>query len=172
VQEYAEVACCFASVEVGGYVFQMSQKRWKWLVVAGVLWVGTQACNDEASESGQESPGVGGGPSGSGGEHEPTGSGGLIPSGGHASGGTALGGTGFGGASEGGMGGELPVDARCSQDPFVNTNGAGGTCGAHFVRYSFNSETGACEQFAYTGCHGSDNNFGTLALCEAACVRN
>lgn len=45
-----------------------------------------------------------------------------------------------------------------------------GPCKAKMRRYFFNSETGQCEMFAYGGCRGNANNFGTLVECQRTCM--
>ncbi|CAC5420354.1 unnamed protein product [Mytilus coruscus] len=49
-----------------------------------------------------------------------------------------------------------PVTGRCRQGS------------ASFQRFYYNSKTGQCEQFIY-GCGGNDNNFQSIAECQAAC---
>ncbi|MCB1744157.1 MAG: hypothetical protein KDK91_27555, partial [Gammaproteobacteria bacterium] len=44
-----------------------------------------------------------------------------------------------------------------------------GPCKAHLPRWYHNEQSGRCERFIYGGCAGNDNNFATLAACEAAC---
>ena len=46
-----------------------------------------------------------------------------------------------------------------------------GHCSKHFLRYYFNSKTGQCEEFVYTGCGGNDNRFSTKQKCEQACKK-
>lgn len=45
-----------------------------------------------------------------------------------------------------------------------------GNCKATIPRYYFNRVTQMCEQFAYTGCKGNDNNFQVLDDCQHLCV--
>ncbi|XP_071826356.1 uncharacterized protein [Apostichopus japonicus] len=45
-----------------------------------------------------------------------------------------------------------------------------GPCSATFVRFSFDSITGACQQFNYGGCLGGANRFDTMVQCEATCI--
>lgn len=44
-----------------------------------------------------------------------------------------------------------------------------GDCQAAIPRYYFNKNTGNCQLFIYGGCGGNENNFITLAACQAAC---
>lgn len=44
-----------------------------------------------------------------------------------------------------------------------------GPCKAYFQRYFYNTTSKQCEQFIYGGCHGNDNNFETVELCETKC---
>jgi hypothetical protein len=37
------------------------------------------------------------------------------------------------------------------------------------MRYYFNSKSGKCELFTYSGCYGNSNNFQTLEACENKC---
>ena len=45
-----------------------------------------------------------------------------------------------------------------------------GPCECYWPRYYYNATTGCCEEFIYGCCEGNENNFLTLAECEAACV--
>ncbi|KAL6256932.1 hypothetical protein P5V15_011867 [Pogonomyrmex californicus] len=45
-----------------------------------------------------------------------------------------------------------------------------GLCRAYITRYGYNSISGQCERFIYTGCQGNANNFKSMALCEEACM--
>ncbi|MGB2987353.1 MAG: BPTI/Kunitz-type proteinase inhibitor domain-containing protein [Phycisphaerae bacterium] len=45
-----------------------------------------------------------------------------------------------------------------------------GPCECYWPRYYYNASTGYCEVFIYGCCEGNENNFLTLAECEAACV--
>ena len=45
-----------------------------------------------------------------------------------------------------------------------------GTCRAAIPRWSFNGDTGACEEFSYGGCNGSANNFESQSEYSAACL--
>jgi hypothetical protein len=45
-----------------------------------------------------------------------------------------------------------------------------GPCECYWPRYYYNASTGYCEIFIYGCCEGNENNFLTLAECEAACV--
>uniref|UniRef100_A0A1D0BND9 U13-hexatoxin-Hi1a n=1 Tax=Hadronyche infensa TaxID=153481 RepID=TD1A_HADIN len=44
-----------------------------------------------------------------------------------------------------------------------------GNCGSQLYPYYFNSQSGKCERFMYTGCGKNDNNFGYLFECERTC---
>ena len=44
-----------------------------------------------------------------------------------------------------------------------------GDCDGIFPRYSFNSDSGQCEQFIFGGCGGNDNNFETIEQCQQTC---
>ena len=44
-----------------------------------------------------------------------------------------------------------------------------GDCDGFFPRYSFNSDSGQCEQFIFGGCGGNDNNFETIEQCQQTC---
>ena len=45
-----------------------------------------------------------------------------------------------------------------------------GPCLCYSPRYHYHATTGRCEVFIYGCCEGNENNFLTLADCEAACV--
>ncbi|KFD56207.1 hypothetical protein M514_02985, partial [Trichuris suis] len=44
-----------------------------------------------------------------------------------------------------------------------------GNCLGRFRKYFYNSLTGQCEMFIYSGCGGNDNKFETIEECEARC---
>uniref|UniRef100_A0A0K0EE57 BPTI/Kunitz inhibitor domain-containing protein n=1 Tax=Strongyloides stercoralis TaxID=6248 RepID=A0A0K0EE57_STRER len=44
-----------------------------------------------------------------------------------------------------------------------------GSCNAPTIRYYYDSVTGECRNFQYSGCGGNKNNFQTLASCQANC---
>eukprot|EP00731_Ephydatia_muelleri_P003187 Em0001g3187a len=44
-----------------------------------------------------------------------------------------------------------------------------GPCKAHMIRYFYNVESAACEQFVYGGCLGNANNFKSREECEKSC---
>ncbi|XP_036357639.1 BPTI/Kunitz domain-containing protein 4-like [Octopus sinensis] len=44
-----------------------------------------------------------------------------------------------------------------------------GLCRARMLRYFFNSQSGHCEIFSYSGCQGNENNFETKEECEQSC---
>ncbi|KAM7540797.1 hypothetical protein Aperf_G00000044610 [Anoplocephala perfoliata] len=45
-----------------------------------------------------------------------------------------------------------------------------GNCGAYLQRWGFDSTSGKCIQFIYSGCGGSANNFETKEACEQKCL--
>ncbi|KAG8181904.1 hypothetical protein JTE90_026062 [Oedothorax gibbosus] len=45
-----------------------------------------------------------------------------------------------------------------------------GNCSAFFVRFYFDSITGQCRRFFYSGCNGNRNNFKTLRECNRTCT--
>lgn len=47
-----------------------------------------------------------------------------------------------------------------------------GTCGGNMARFAFNTVTGQCEAFTYTGCGGNANMFTTLLGCQQTCESN
>ncbi|EDO49205.1 predicted protein, partial [Nematostella vectensis] len=42
-------------------------------------------------------------------------------------------------------------------------------CTSHLPKFSFNSQTGQCQQLAYNGCLGNLNNFDTAEECQNTC---
>ncbi|XP_040045361.2 tissue factor pathway inhibitor 2 [Gasterosteus aculeatus] len=46
-----------------------------------------------------------------------------------------------------------------------------GRCSASFPRYYYNTATKACEEFIYSGCGGSSNNFVSKQICMDVCVK-
>ncbi|KAM9385345.1 tissue factor pathway inhibitor 2 [Pholidichthys leucotaenia] len=46
-----------------------------------------------------------------------------------------------------------------------------GKCSASITRYYYSRATKKCEEFLYTGCGGSSNNFVSLQSCSDVCVR-
>ncbi|EPB72030.1 Kunitz/Bovine pancreatic trypsin inhibitor domain protein [Ancylostoma ceylanicum] len=44
-------------------------------------------------------------------------------------------------------------------------------CTANIVRFTYNDETPACEEFKYDGCSHSPNNFETLEECQKECLK-
>ncbi|XP_023333697.1 papilin [Eurytemora carolleeae] len=60
----------------------------------------------------------------------------------------------------------------CSPDnkiPVCNKPKAEGACTGDFKRWFFNSKSGVCEEFSYSGCLGNNNRFMSKDLCENAC---
>lgn len=47
-----------------------------------------------------------------------------------------------------------------------------GNCKALIVRYFYNFNTQACEEFSYGGCGGNDNNFDSIEDCSESCKAN
>ena len=45
-----------------------------------------------------------------------------------------------------------------------------GPCRAAKPRWFFSKQSGSCEQFLYGGCRGNNNNFASVAECEARCA--
>nr|CUU99114.1 hypothetical transcript [Hymenolepis microstoma] len=62
------------------------------------------------------------------------------------------------------IGGDVP-----SPNPKCRMPIAAGSCFAHIISYGYNSRTGRCEQFFYTGCLGNENRFNTYEECEREC---
>ncbi|XP_017277888.1 tissue factor pathway inhibitor 2 isoform X2 [Kryptolebias marmoratus] len=46
-----------------------------------------------------------------------------------------------------------------------------GKCSASITRYYYNTATKKCEEFVYTGCGGSNNNFVSRQSCTDVCVK-
>ncbi|KAL1481725.1 hypothetical protein MTO96_015306 [Rhipicephalus appendiculatus] len=46
-----------------------------------------------------------------------------------------------------------------------------GLCKGMLVRWWFNTESGKCELFFYSGCGGNDNRYEFVEECEAHCSR-
>lgn len=44
-----------------------------------------------------------------------------------------------------------------------------GLCFESLIRYYFDRTKSMCAPFEYSGCSGNDNNFKSLAECEASC---
>ena len=44
-----------------------------------------------------------------------------------------------------------------------------GTCSEHFPKYYYNSKSGKCETFNYSGCGGNANRFDTFGECKEKC---
>ena len=109
--------------------------------------------------SGASSGGSSGGKGGS------PGSGGKSSAGGSGNGTGAAGGAGaVGGTTGAGATGGSTSPSLCELPA------QSGSCNAYFPRFFHNAETGFCESFIYGGCEGNENNFETLAECEAACA--
>lgn len=45
-----------------------------------------------------------------------------------------------------------------------------GDCDKSILAFFYNHETGACEQFQYTGCGGNGNRFDSQNECESQCT--
>lgn len=58
-----------------------------------------------------------------------------------------------------------PIDISVCRLPLER-----GNCGAYSQRWGFDSVSGKCIQFVYSGCGGSANNFETKEACEQKCV--
>ncbi|XP_062368435.1 kunitz-type protease inhibitor 2 [Cinclus cinclus] len=65
----------------------------------------------------------------------------------------------------GGSGQEPPSDpaARCRLPPLS------GRCRASIPRWFFNASSGSCQSFAFGGCGGNRNNFGSERECRESC---
>lgn len=46
-----------------------------------------------------------------------------------------------------------------------------GRCSASITRYYYNAKSRTCEEFVYSGCGGSSNNFVYRHSCMDVCVR-
>lgn len=46
-----------------------------------------------------------------------------------------------------------------------------GPCQGYIIKYYFDRSRGSCIQFAYGGCQGNGNRFGTVEECEHYCGR-
>ncbi|XP_038652370.1 carboxypeptidase inhibitor SmCI-like [Scyliorhinus canicula] len=57
----------------------------------------------------------------------------------------------------------FPADHTCSLPREV------GRCRGSFIRFYYNQNTQACEQFTYGGCGGNANNFETMSECQTKC---
>ncbi|GAB1597983.1 boophilin-H2-like [Argonauta hians] len=62
-----------------------------------------------------------------------------------------------------------PEAASFSNLPMCEQPKKVGPCRAFFRRYFFNSASGQCERFVYSGCQGNENNFETKQDCESSC---
>ncbi|KAM3955376.1 inducible serine protease inhibitor 2-like [Aphomia sociella] len=63
----------------------------------------------------------------------------------------------------------LSVNIILALDPICNLPLTAGMCRAEFHKYGYDTSLRACREFVYGGCHGNQNNFNTLAECQAAC---
>lgn len=45
-----------------------------------------------------------------------------------------------------------------------------GPCKAWFPRFAYYADEGACRQFIYGGCQGTNNNFLTEDACKSTCI--
>jgi len=80
-----------------------------------------------------------------------------------STGGSSAGGAGAGVGDNDNHGGATVVPELCSLPS------DSGTCEAYFPRFYYNADADRCEEFVYGGCDGNENNFETLAECEATC---
>ncbi|KAI9586005.1 hypothetical protein GQX74_001852 [Glossina fuscipes] len=58
-----------------------------------------------------------------------------------------------------------PQDPKCLQPKEP------GPCHMNLMRYYYNPETNACEEFKFGGCKGNENKFGFKETCEKACKK-
>lgn len=114
------------------------------------------ACGGKSFTSGDDDGGSQNGGSTSGGT---TSHGGSSHAGTTGKGGSSAG---TGGIPQAGAGGSIGYD-RCSAPPVT------GQCDAAFQRWYHDPATGQCNPFLYGGCGGNDNNYESLAACQAAC---
>nr|UMA82725.1 conotoxin precursor conkunitzin [Conus ebraeus] len=56
------------------------------------------------------------------------------------------------------------ADDRCTLQP------SSGTCPGYFPRWFYNSASGQCQRFIYSGCKGNANNYLSEEECHQACV--
>ncbi len=103
------------------------------------------------------------GTSGQGGNAGASGRGGAGAGGRAGSGGAQAGAGGAQGGAGGAQGGTGGLPASCALPMQV------GPCDAAFMRFYFDSVSGACTPFTWGGCEANDNNFETLAECQGAC---
>uniref|UniRef100_A0A1A9V0W4 BPTI/Kunitz inhibitor domain-containing protein n=1 Tax=Glossina austeni TaxID=7395 RepID=A0A1A9V0W4_GLOAU len=59
-----------------------------------------------------------------------------------------------------------PQDPKCLQPKET------GPCHMNLMRYYYNPETNACEEFKFGGCKGNENKFGFKETCEKACKKS
>lgn len=55
----------------------------------------------------------------------------------------------------------------CNEAPFVV-----GMCRAIEMKWSYNPDTAACEEFTYGGCGGTANNFNSEKECKKTCCED
>ncbi|KFD45427.1 hypothetical protein M514_13698 [Trichuris suis] len=66
-------------------------------------------------------------------------------------------------------------EARCIEHKKTEKNPCdlpadAGPCKASIPRYYYNKNSKKCDTFVYGGCHGNENNFGSLEECQAKCA--
>ncbi|XP_061190042.1 actinia tenebrosa protease inhibitors-like [Saccostrea echinata] len=74
---------------------------------------------------------------------------------------------GGGGGGGGGDGGVFPPGSPC-----LLQHAQSGNCLGFFPSWTYNSNTGRCQEFVYGGCGGNRNRFNTLMECRRVCDRN
>lgn len=109
-----------------------------------------------------------------------------APGGGASAGSSGSGGSGKGGSGSGGSGTAGAASAGSGGTSSAGSGNAGsgpgeprctaalqpGSCSAAFQRWYHDPKTGICRPFVYGGCDGNENNYESLAECQAACPTN